>query len=187
MSDEYTTEHGNIIGSTKDSMNISANWERIQSLIDGVITKQVANVLKDNGMLTEIFRQDWFTTPMNVDQIFQVKLNPGEISGWHSHQHTIDRLFVSHGSLKTVLYDARTTSPTYGMVNEFRTGTSAPTLIIVPAGVWHAIQNICTEPSIVINFTDKAYAYHDPDHWRLPIETEKIPYSFNSKGSIRKI
>lgn len=186
MKTDFTPEQGNITGSIKDKVNISSDWERAQPLIDGVVTKRIANVLKDNGMLTEIFRQDWFASPASVDQIFQVILNPGEISGWHSHQQTIDRLFVSLGAVKTVLFDGRTTSPTYRMVNEFRTGTSAPTLLIVPTGVWHAVQNISVERSIVINFTDKAYDYNDPDHWRLPINSDKIPYSFGIKGSTGK-
>jgi dTDP-4-dehydrorhamnose 3,5-epimerase len=187
MKNDFTPEQGNISGSSKDSHNISANWEKIQSFIDGVIVKHVANVPKDNGLLTEIFRQDWFSSPVAIDQIFQAVLNPGEISGWHSHQHTVDRLFVSSGLIKTVLFDARTTSPTYGAINEFRSGTAAPTLIIVPSGVWHAVQNISPVPSILINFTDKAYQYNDPDHWRLPIDTDKIPYSFHAMGSIRKL
>ncbi len=187
MKNIYTPEEGNISGSTKDKHNISADWERTQSLIDGVVIKRIANVLKDNGILTEIFRQDWFASPATIDQIFQVILNPGEISGWHSHQHTIDRLFISLGSVKTVLFDGRTGSPTYRMVNEFRTGVAAPTLLIVPPGVWHAVQNISSEPSLIVNITDKAYQYQDPDHWRLPIDSEEIPYSFTAKGSTRKI
>jgi dTDP-4-dehydrorhamnose 3,5-epimerase len=114
-----------------------------------------------------------------VDQVFQVMMNPGVISGWHTHQRTTDRLFVSHGVILIVLYDSRADSPTLGLVNEFRFGVARPALLTIPPGVWHAVRNLSAEPSILLNLTDCAYTYEDPDHWRLPLDTDKIPYRFS--------
>jgi dTDP-4-dehydrorhamnose 3,5-epimerase len=30
----------------------------------------------------------------------------------------------------------------------------------------------------VINIVDRAYDYHDPDHWRVPDDSPHIPFSF---------
>jgi dTDP-4-dehydrorhamnose 3,5-epimerase len=50
--------------------------------------------------------------------------------------------------------------------------------VVVPPGVWHAVQNLAPETSTLLNLVDHAYDYEKPDHWRLPIGTPLIPYSF---------
>ena len=175
----FTPEGGLIEGCAKDNPNITPDWEPRQQLIEGVKVKEIKNVPKENGFLTEIFRADWGLDDGRVGQVFQVILSPGRVSAWHAHQLTTDRLFASQGLIKMVLFDARVGSPTHNLVNEFRIGTVRPALLIIPPGVWHGAQNISQEPSCLINLVDRAYTYEDPDHWRLPIDTPKIPYSFS--------
>jgi dTDP-4-dehydrorhamnose 3,5-epimerase len=174
----YSAEDGYIEGCTKDQQTATPRWGSPQQPIDGVIVREVKNIIKGNGALTEIFRRDWAIDAGAVDQIFQVDLDPGAISAWHSHQRTTDRLFVTRGRLTIVLYDARRRSPTFGRLNQFRYGVRRPALIVVPPGVWHGIQNTSNEPASIVNIVDRAYQYEDPDHWRLPPDTDKIPYSF---------
>jgi dTDP-4-dehydrorhamnose 3,5-epimerase len=152
----------------------------LQNLIAGVRVRAVRHVPKSNGVLTEIYRSDWKLDDLDVAQVFQTELLPGAISGWHVHQHTTDRLFVTRGLMKIVLYDAREDSPTHGRINEFRHGTHRPALVLIPPGVWHAVQNYAAEPGALVNLVDRAYAYDDPDHWRLPLGTRLIPYSFQA-------
>ena len=167
-----------IEGATKDKQSITADWVFTQDLIDGVKVREVKNAPKANGLLTEIFRRDWALDEGIVDQVFQVTLFPGAVSAWHAHQLTTDRLFVNHGQITVVFYDAREGSSTYGRINEFLFGSLRPALIVVPPGVWHGCQNISNEVSSIVNLVDRAYRYEDPDHWRLPPDTPKIPYSF---------
>lgn len=64
-------------------------------------------------------------------------------------------------------------------MNEFRFGTVRPALVIVPARVWHGIQNVsATTPTVVLNLVDRAYEYEDPDHWRVPQDAPQIPFKF---------
>jgi dTDP-4-dehydrorhamnose 3,5-epimerase len=176
---EFSTVAGHIPGSRKDNQSITADWLRLQDLIEGVQVREVKNVCKrQGGVLTELFRRDWALDEAAVDQIFQNILQPGEISGWHVHQFTTDRIFVNWGHMQIGLYDARTGSPSFGRVNEFQFGTDRPALVIVPPGVWHAVKNNTGEASALINIVDRAYRYENPDHWRLPIDTPEIPYKF---------
>ena len=169
---------GYIDGATKDTQSITADWLPFQKLIDGVQVREIKNVLtKGAGMLTEVFRRDWALDAGVVDQVFQNVLDPGQISGWHMHQRTTDRLFVNSGHFKIVLYDARTYSDTFDMVNTFLFGDSRRALVIIPPGVWHAVVNIGSTSAGLINLVDCAYSYEDPDHWRLPSDTDRIPYS----------
>jgi dTDP-4-dehydrorhamnose 3,5-epimerase len=162
----------------KDSQSITSDWEFRRPLIEGVQVKEVRNVPKGNGALTEVYRRDWGLDGLPVDQVFQVMMFPGAVSAWHVHRFTSDRLFVNHGLIHIVLFDAREGSATYGLLNEFRFGSLRPALVVVPPGVWHGIRNLAPEPSLILNLVDQAYRYEDPDHWRLPQDNPHIPFRF---------
>lgn len=165
-------------GAAKRSQSVTADWQYSGSLIDGVTIKEVRNVVKAEGCLVEIFRRDWMPHAGDVDQVFQLLLPPGAISAWHVHTVTTDRLFASRGTVKIVLYDNRPDSPTRSQINEFRFGAARPALVGVPPGVWHGVQNIGRDDAVLVNVTDKAYDYADPDHWSVPSDTDDIPYRF---------
>jgi dTDP-4-dehydrorhamnose 3,5-epimerase len=174
----FSAEEGFIQGTRKDAQSILSDWLPAQQLLQDVKVIEVRNVTKGNGVLTEVFRSDWNIDDAPVDQVFQVTLGPGQISAWHVHRKTRDRLFVNHGAMRIVLYDARRASSTYGHVNEFGFGSHRPALVLVPPGVWHGLQNLRQRAGRVLNLVDRAYSYEDPDHWRLPLDSPRIPYRF---------
>ena len=53
----FSAEDGYIDGCTKDRQTATPQWHLPQQLIDGVIVKEVKNVIKGNGALTELFVQ----------------------------------------------------------------------------------------------------------------------------------
>ena len=175
----FPAAEGNLPGAKQDVPNITAGWVVLQDFIDGVILREVKNVIKvGGGKLTEIYRRDWGLDTLGIDQVFQNMLPGGGISGWHAHQYVTDRLHVSQGYANLVLYDARSNSPTYRKINEFCLGSDRPGLLIAPNRVWHAVQNLSHEHCHLLNLVDKAYDYDHPDHWRLPLDTDQIPYTF---------
>jgi dTDP-4-dehydrorhamnose 3,5-epimerase len=98
---------------------------------------------------------------------------------------TTDRLFVSQGQLKVVLYDARDDSATKGTLMEVHAGDARPSLLIVPPGVWHGLQSLGNVDALVLNFPTEAYNYKDPDHYRLPYDSAEIPYVWNVRESTK--
>ena len=66
------------------------------------------------------------------------------------------------------------------IVAEHRLSPQRPTLVIVPPGVFHGVKALGSQPAMLINMVDQAYAYEDPDHWRLPEDAREIPYRFSS-------
>ena len=167
---------------SKREQSVTKDWDLLHELIDGVEFKEVRHVPKAGGYVTEVFRRDWGLGHGVVDQVFQVTMEPNQISAWHTHRSTTDRIFVSHGMLKVVLYDGREGSPTQGRVNEFRCGTVRPALIVIPPQVWHGVQNDSPQQASLLNVVDKAYRYDDPDHWALPWDTDLIPHRFSTQG-----
>jgi len=169
-------------GARKDQQIVTNKWEKIQQLIEGVHSREVLHVLRDHGIITELFRPEWDTTGMPIVHAYQSRLFPGAIGAWSCHAKSIDRLFVNQGHLKVVFYDGRKASSTYGQVNEFYVGDSRPTFLVIPTGVWHGIQNLASIDALILNFPTQAYQYEDPDHYRLPFDTPEIPYSWSRRS-----
>lgn len=173
-----------IEGASKDAQSVTADWRAAElPLIQDVRLREVKNVVKQNGFLTELYRRDWAIDDGVVDQIFQVRLSADGVSAWHAHGFTTDRLFVGEGSLKIVLYDGRQESSTFGKLNVFCCSHVRPMLIVIPPGVWHGVHNIGQSTATLINMVDRAYDYADPDHWRLPVDAIQIPYSFRDTAA----
>ncbi|MBI5089193.1 MAG: dTDP-4-dehydrorhamnose 3,5-epimerase family protein, partial [Actinobacteria bacterium] len=113
-----------------------------------------------------------------IEQVFQRTLAPGSISAWHVHLETTDRLFCALGEVLVALYDARSTSPTHGVLAEYRFGEHRPLVVSVPPGVVHGVRALGNAPAVLVNAVDRAYGYEEPDHLRLPHDSPEIPYRF---------
>ena len=110
--------------------------------------------------------------------MINVSLRPGAISAWHLHQKKTDHLFTTGGHLRVVLYDDREGSATRGQVDILHASPMRPQVVVIPPKVWHGIQVLGAEPGTFVNYFDDAYDYDDPDDWRLPKDTDEIPYAF---------
>ena len=164
---------------------MNADWQRVDQPVEGVIVHEVRHVLRDHGVITEIFRPQWDPTGLPIVHIYQSRLFPAAIGAWSCHAKTIDRLFVNQGHLKIVLYDGREESPTFGRVMELHAGDARPAFVIIPIGVWHGLQNLGSHDALVLNCPSRPYAYEDPDHYRLPFDSPEIPYSWTGVGAVR--
>jgi len=69
-------------------------------------------------------------------------IRPGKTKGWVYHEHQHDRIVVSCGFLKWVLYDQREESPTFKMINEITMSERNRKLLLIPRRVVHAVHNI---------------------------------------------
>jgi dTDP-4-dehydrorhamnose 3,5-epimerase len=172
-------------GARKDPQLVTKEWDKIEEQIDGVVVREVRHVPRDHGVITEIFRPEWDPTGLPIVHIYQSRLFPGAIGAWSCHGTTIDRLFVNQGYLKVVLFDGREESPSYRRVVELHVGDARPALVILPAGVWHGLQNLGSSDALVINCPTKAYNYEDPDHYRLPFDSPEIPYTWTTSAASR--
>lgn len=169
----------------KDQQLVTSDWKKLYKEIDGVFCHEILHVPRDHGVITEIYRPEWDPTGMPVVHLYQSRLFPGAIGAWSCHKLAIDRLFVSQGHLKVVLYDARQDSPTRGTLQEYHAGDYRPTFLVVPPGVWHGVQNLGTSDVILLNLPTRGYVYEDPDHYRLPYDSPEIPYNWTARESSR--
>ena len=165
-------------GAIKDKQTVLPDGSIVRDLIDGVKLKPVSNIVTRNGLTTEVYRDEWKLWDGNPRHVIHVSFRAHAISAWHCHQHQTDNIFVTDGSLRLALYDARPGSPTQGKLNVFNLSRANPMIVVVPPMIWHGTKNLENSASGMINFFDRAYVYEDPDEWRLPEDTDQIPYRF---------
>lgn len=169
-------------GAQKDSQLVNEEWQKLEQGLEGVVAREVLHVPRDHGIITETFRPEWDPTGLPVVHIYQSRLFPGAIGAWSCHEKAVDRLFVNQGHLKVVLFDGREESSTFGRVSELFVGDARPTFLLIPPGVWHGLQNLGASDALILNYPTNAYKYEDPDHWRLPYDTDQIPYTWRASG-----
>src|SRR5262249_3800588 len=87
----------------------------------------------------------------------------------------------ARGRSKVVLYDSRRESPTFGMVNEICRSDLHRNLMVIPAYVFHAHQNIGTTDATLVSMPTRADNYEFSDVYRFPITSDAIPYQFDER------
>ena len=108
--------------------------------------------------------------------VYFVTLRPGSIRGWIVHLEQDDRLFFASGTIKVALYDAREDSPSgwagqCPLLREPRSRAGANS-----AGVFHGVKNVGASDAVFVNLPSRPYVHEDPDKYRLPSDSEAVPY-----------
>lgn len=165
----------------KDVQTVTLAGDPVQPLIHGVVVRPAVTQTDDRGTLCEIFNPSWGVHPAPLTYVYQFTIRPGRIKGWHAHHLHDDRIFISQGTLRVVLYDDRPDSPTYRMVNEIYRTEHHRTVMVIPAYVYHAHQNIGATDALLISMPTRLYDHADPDVYRLPVENDYIPYRFENR------
>ena len=162
---------------------MTARGEPLAQLPAGVSFRDVPTHVDDRGSVVELFdaRWGWHPDPLVFAYAFTVR--PGKIKGWGLHKRHDDRYFLLQGDMEVVLYDERDDSPTRGLVAKVYLSELRRRLMSIPAGIWHADHNIGTRDALVVNFPTIPYDHTNPDKYRLPLDTDRIPYRFEpSRG-----
>ena len=149
-------------------------------MISGVKIKSLKVIPDERGRVMEILRADdeLFST---FGQIYMTTTYPGVVKAWHLHKLQTDNIVAIKGMVKVVLYDSRNESPTSSEINEIFIGEYCPELLQIPPGVYHGWKCIGQTEAIVINCPTHMYNRQKPDEYRLPPDSEEIPYDWEIK------
>ena len=162
----------------KDKPSTNAEWALKPPAIEGVQFREVKNVITPTSVVKEGYRTDWGFPTREIRHLMSVTARPNAILAWHRHAIQTDHVFVVHGTFRAALYDGREDSPSFQTVETFMLSHLRPGLLLIPPGVWHGFQNLDGWEGIYINFFDREYQYDDPDEYKLPYDTDKIPFRF---------
>jgi dTDP-4-dehydrorhamnose 3,5-epimerase len=153
----------------QDVQTVSDDGEPLGQLIDGVEIRHQITQVDERGSLCEILDARWDVSDSPIVYVYQFTIRPGKAKGWHVHRLHEDRIFVSRGEVKVVLYDR-------GMVNEIFRSELRRSLMVIPRGVFHAHINLGTTDALMVSMPTRGYDHSSPDVFRLPLDTDAIPY-----------
>jgi len=160
----------------QDVQTVNPSGEPIAQLIDGVVLRYQVSQIDDRGTLCEILDPRWDVTDSAIVSVYQFTIRPGKAKGWHVHRLHDDRIFISQGEVKVVLYDDRLDSSTHGMINEICRSELRRSLMVIPRGVFHAHVNLGSTDALLVSMPTRGYDHSSPDVYRLPLDTAEIPY-----------
>lgn len=167
-----------MIDGTKDRATVDPAGRSLARLPQGVTFRPMTTHTDDRGTVFEMFDPRWNWHPDPLVFVYCFTIRPGVVKGWGVHRKHEDRYCLLHGEMEVVLYDERPDSPTRGLVSKFVLSEVDRKLVNIPAGVWHADHNIGARDAVVVNFPTIQYDHADPDKFRLPLDTDQIPYRF---------
>ena len=149
-------------------------------MIDGVRIKQLRVIPDERGRVMEILRRD-DECFLGFGQVYITTVYPGVVKAWHLHKIQTDNICAVRGMIRLALYDARPDSPTRGEIMELHAGEHNPLLITVPPEIYHGWKGVGECEAIVVNTPTEPYNREQPDEYRLPPDTDEIPYSWDIK------
>lgn len=144
-------------------------------MIDGVKVIALKKICDERGMIMHMLK----CTDPHFEQFGEIYFStayPGVIKGWHEHTKQVQFYAVAQGMIKLVLYDNRTTSPTYRELMELFIGEDNYQLVRIPTGVINGYKAIGAKTAIVANC---ATLPHDPNETiRYDPHGDKVPYKW---------
>lgn len=147
-------------------------------MIAGVRITPLQQIPDERGKVMHMLRRD---APHfeRFGEIYFSTVYPGVIKGWHWHSRMALNYAVVSGTIKLVLYDDRTDSPTCGEVQELVVGDGNYVLVSVPIRVWNGFKGVGTIPAVVANCATEP---HDPEEIRrMDPFSPDIPYDWSLK------
>ena len=127
--------------------------------IQGVEIRPLKFHQDQRGWLTELFRIDELTNQQVPEMAYVSETKPGYSRGPHEHKDQTDIFgFFGPGDMRLYLWDARTSSPTYGTKMKIHVGQMNPCVVIIPPGVVHGYQNTSEVNALVFNTPNRLFA-----------------------------
>jgi dTDP-4-dehydrorhamnose 3,5-epimerase len=165
----------------RERASVTADGVPLARLPHGVSFRDAPTHLDERGSIVELYGAQWDWHPDPLVFVYCFTIRPGMIKGWGLHKLHEDRYFVLQGEMEVVFYDERPDSPTRGLVSKVVLSGYRRRLMNIPAGIWHANRNLGQDDVVVINFPTIAYDHANPDKYRLPLDTDRIPYRFDQR------
>lgn len=167
-----------LVNMIADHQTVKSDGTSVQELCHGVTFRDAVTHIDDRGSIVELFDSRWDWHPDPLVYVYCFTIRPGKVKGWGLHKKHEDRYFVLQGEMEVVMYDVRPDSPTYQQVSKVVLSEYHRRHMNIPTFIWHSNHNIGAKELVVVNFPTTPYDHENPDKYRLPLDTDLIPYSF---------
>jgi dTDP-4-dehydrorhamnose 3,5-epimerase len=163
----------------KDRQTVTSAGQPVERLLEGVVLRPARPIPDKRGDVIEILDPRWADACGPLVYAYQVSLRPHAVKGWVRHLGQEDRIFLVRGALRWALFDSREGSPTAGELNLITVTERNPSLLVIPRGVFHAVENLGLDEAVFINLPTAPFNHEDPDKYRLPLVNDLIPFAFD--------
>ena len=109
-------------------------------------------------------------------EVYFSSIVPGVIKGWNIHTISDMNLVCISGSVRFVLYDRRSDSPTKGTIQEFTIGRDSYDLVHIPHGVAFSWKALGSDEALIGNLATQAYA--QGELIKIDPKSGEIPYQW---------
>lgn len=145
-------------------------------LINGVETKTLVRHPDERGYFQEVIRKSDEFFNEGFGQLSVSHMHMGVVKAWHIHKTQIDWWIVISGGIKAVLYDKRTDSSTYKVLNEFLIGEGGELIVLkIPPGVAHGLK-VLHGPADLVYVTSSIY--NKDEEGRIDYQDMDIGYDW---------
>ena len=164
-----------VMAAVLDQQTVTESGESTAPHIHGVMTAKPVVHTDHRGRVFEIYpgQNEFWSMPVVYCYMFSVRAQL--VKGWGLHLEKEDRYTLISGEMMTVLYDARTDSPTHGLVQRVYLSPDGVRQLKIPVGVWHANIGLGSTESMLVNHPTDVYHHANPDRLLLPWDSPKIP------------
>ena len=167
-----------MIAPTKEAQTVTSSGVPVRRPIEGLVVRRQPPMEDERGEICEIYSPAWGVHQAPLVYVYQGTIRPGKVRGWGVHRQQDDRIFLSSGVARFGCYDDRPLSATHRQHDVFTLSERSRALVVIPRGVFHAIQNIGDTELVFISMPTAPYNHADPDKYRLPLKNDLIPFAF---------
>lgn len=162
----------------RDPALVRADATPYRRLTQDVVIQRLVTHVDDRGSVTELYDPRWEVHAAPLVFSYVCSIRPKVVKGWGLHREHDDRYCLLYGEMALLLYDVRPDSTTCGELCRIVLHERDRCLVTIPRNVWHADHNIGDRDLVFVNFPTVAYDHANPDKYRLPLDTDLIPYRF---------
>lgn len=150
-------------------------------MIEKVILKPLKKYIDKRGFLLEILRLDWQNFFIKFGQAYITCCKKGFVKGWHYHKKQWDNFCIIRGKARVILCDlaSRRASPKAAQsrtIKEYILSENKPMILRIPPLVAHGFECIEGKETWILNLPTRVYNYSSPDEFRIPLQSDEIPY-----------
>jgi dTDP-4-dehydrorhamnose 3,5-epimerase len=157
--------------------NSRSEFPGFKTEMNGVLITPLRKLVNERGHLMEVQRHDDVHYP-GFGQAYITCTLPDVIKAWYRHQDQVDQIAPVSGMAKTVLYDSRVDSLSYGKILEVFLDEREPVLLRIPPGIWHGHRALGEKPAYLLHLNTIPYQFDNVDEERLGSDSSEIPYQW---------
>jgi dTDP-4-dehydrorhamnose 3,5-epimerase len=131
----------------------------------------------DRGSLFHVLRSDadYFDS---FGEVYVSHTKANTIKGWKKHLEMTQNLSVIQGKVLFVIYDDRSESQTYGLINQFiMSPNDNYGLLIIPNNLWYSFKSISDCDTLIVNCSTIFFRENECVNLSLA-DAKNIPYSW---------